>query len=569
MGNTNLTNRLAVTHDPVDVVEVYSAADLPAMVLAGDGFMRTPYALAKKYIAKKTFVWPRFLIPTDPSPGPTFTEITSDHQGVTILIDGDETPHIWGRDIGNLRISNSILIDISNGGAGRGTVLFDLDGQGPDIAPVNPQGVLFLTTVGFGGFLEMGHTSDVAVSIDSSGWFFPERGLVIRGVEPSLGQLLATFTHVQAGPPMTTPMLTYQGFQSTMSANAGIVQLNAGDSDFHIDSASPGTYEFLGVTYQGSAIGSFFRPDISKAITAFTNVDIVFDSVVDSTVNPGVDSTIEFSGIQKFVRGQNVFLEGDAVATYDGPHTIVRVAADQSSFDINVAIGATDTGNVKITRVTAVGHGLVKGETQTRTGSTSYNQTDEVLFRVNNDNYDIPQPHVADDGTGTVTSTGKNNMSLGVDVRACGSQQDSKTIGGCHVNGGSNTTALDASTWTDLDLTGNLAVANSNIQRFTLTNSTTGELRYDEDKPFSGNILCTITLQGFSSQDDYEFRGFLNDSVHLDGINPATSTNINLRAITLLVPVNNLVKNDLIRVQVQNTSGSDNVIIREMNFTVL
>lgn len=564
---TNVTDRKARLRDPSVVVEVFSAADLPDPITAPDGVTRVPLTLGVKYVIHNSFVWPRILVPINPIEGIVITEINSISQNVPMLFNGDSTPHFWGRDIGNFRIRSSALFDISNGGAGRGTVLFDLVGQGPDISVINPQGVLFLSETGIGGFLDMGRLVDVALASLESGWIFSERGLVVRSVVPAFGQILTTLFYFQVVP-MTTPMLCYQGLQTTMSATSGNIRLTPTGSAFCVDSAATGTFEFLGLTYGGVATsGNFFRPDIAASITVFTNADIAFTSVQDSTINPGVDSTIRFAGIQTFVRGQVILVDG-AGATYDGTHTIVRVSADQSGFDVNVTFAVTDTGNVKITRVTAVAHGLVGGETQTISGTTSYNQTSEILFRVDDDNFDIPIAFAADDATGTVSSTSKDAMTIDVSTLACGQQQDSKTIGGCHVTGGTNVTTLTNLTWTDFDLTGNLAVVNSNIQRWSLTDTVTGELTHDESKPFSGNLVCTITMSGFSSQDRYEFRAILNGTTHMDDIVVGTSTNQNTREITLQVPVNNLIATDTVRVQVQNTTGTDNIVIEELNLTI-
>ena len=573
---SNATNRKSLIHNPALVKDVFSADDLPNVVLAADGVMRRPLELGIQYLVHASFEWPRILMPVTQPPEAVpndvdyevvITSIKGATQNVLMLMDGDDTPHIWGREVGTIRFEDVLVVDSSNGGAGRGTMLFDLVGQGPDEAPLNPQGGMFLATTGLLSFKSLGRLVDMRVGLVDSAFAFVEQGLVTRSNTAKFPQILTGMLNLQFAA-MKAPMLSFQGQQSVLSITTGAITVRPTDSTFAIDSAATGTYEFLGVSYGGVAeSGNFFRPGTSKAITGFANADIAFASVSDSAEDPGVDSTINFAGIQTFVRGQVVLIDGVG-ATYDGTFTIVRVAEDQKSFDINVAFVATDTGNVKITRVTSVANGLVVGETQTISGTTSYNQTSEVLFRVDDDNFDIPIAFVADDATGTVVSTGKDETTIGVGVSSCGQQPSSRSIGGCHVTNGTRTTALSTLVWTDLDLTGNLAVANSDIQRWSLTDTTTGELRYDGSAPFSGNILCTVTFLGFANQDSYSFRGLLNGVTHLEGIVASASTNQQSRALTLLVPVNDLVADDVVRIQVRNTTGNSDIIIRQLNFTI-
>ncbi len=565
MGNTNLVDRLAFTHDPAEVQDVFSASDLPDMILANDGVMRSPIVLGRKYIIHKTFVWPRILVPANPVEGIVITEINSISQNVQILLDGDTTPHFWGRDISNFRFTDSGIIDISNGGAGRGTVFFDLVGQGPDISATQPSGVLFLIATGLLAPLEVGRVVDVAVGAVQSGWFFPERGLVARNIVPGFGQLLNNIIYFQVGVPMTTPMVCYQGAQTTMTATSGNIQLGSSDSAFCVDSAATGGFEFLGLAYLGTAFGDFFRPDISEAITAFANADIAFTSVTDSSVNPGVDSTITFSSIQKFTRGQNVLLAG-VVGTYDGAHTIVRVGADESSFDVNVAFGATTTGNVKVTRVTVVDHGLVRGETQVISGTTSYNQTSEVLFRVDDDNFDIPIAFVADDATGTVVSTSQDSMTVGVDVTACGAQRNSRVIGAAIAKDNAAVTTInDVGVFVPFNLT--LALAASNIERCTLTNTTTAEIRLDDTTPFSGFATLNVTISSSGGTQDFIIRVVKNGSVLSDDIVQGASVGSDGLNISLVVPVTG-VTNDLFRGEIANDSGTSNCVIEQLSFIV-
>ena len=444
---TNSTNIVPQTRNPAKFKEVRSvgggSGGLPDLILAPDGVMRVPLELGVKYVAHETFLWPPILWPKTPDTTLAFTEITSASQDVAMLVAGTPgVPHIWGRDVGNIRINNLVILDVT-GGPGFALELLDIVGQSVDLDPIQRQNALFIESSGLGAFKSLGRVVDMGVALLGAGWF-AERGMVVRSVNGNVRQVAPSFSMFSVGVPMKAPMLCYQGAQTSSLVSGASIALGPGDSSFCIDSAATGEYSF--VQSPPGPAGDFFRPDISKPITAFANVDIAFTGVSDSTVNPGVDTTISFSTTQKFVVGDTLLVEGASVATYDGLRTVLRVADDQKSVDINVAIGAATAGDIKITRVTAVGHGLVEGETQTRTGTTSYNQTDKILFRVDDDNYDISVAFVADDATGTVSSASKNEESPGVLTLACGSQPDSQHVSGPLTAVADNLMAFDATT---------------------------------------------------------------------------------------------------------------------------
>ena len=569
MGNVNITNRLPLTHDPADMVDIYSAADfskgtLPNPILAPDGEMRQPLALGMKYTIHKAFPWPLMLVPTHPAEGTLITEISSSSLNVPILLAGSSTPHFWGRDVSNLRFSDSLLVDISNGGAGRGTIPFDLVGQGPDISATQPSGVLFLIATGLINFLEPGNLVDMSVIVSQSGWGFHERGFVVRTNVPAFGHNLSNVIGLQIGLPTTAPLITFQGAQSTVSASGGSVILRPGNAMYGIDSASTGTFEFNGVAYGGTASGDFFRPDISESITAFAPMDIAFASVSDSTVNPGVDSTIHFSTIQKFTRGQNVL--GDTIVTYDGLHSIVRVAADLKSVDINVAFGSTDTGNVKITRVTAPGHGLVQGETQTSSGTTSYNQTGQILFRVDDDNVDISVAFNGDDATGTIASVSKNGRSVGVDSTACGAQPDSRRIAFGTVNGNATATTIAlANTYQAIDASG-FAISPVS-ERWELADATTGTYRYLGNRPITAREVANITAVKTGSTENYRFAVSLNGDIPDFATAPFSAMEVKTTKVTTpLLSFNSVGTNDTVQIMVAAEGHTDAPTITDLQW---
>jgi hypothetical protein len=138
---------------------------------------------------------------------------------------------------------------------------------------------------------------------------------------------------------------------------------------------------------------------------------------------------------------------------------------------------------------------------------------------------------------------------------------DSRSIGSLHVNNNAAATSITVQNqWEDLNLNAS-AVASSNIERWSLDNTTTGELELLDPEGFDGSYVATITFIGQPGQDDYEFRAVVNGSPTADGIVMGTSTNNNNRAVPLVVPLNNLVATDKVRIQARNTTGIDDLTV--------
>lgn len=563
--STNAIDRIARTRNPSVVQEVDSITDLPPLVLAPDGVMRTPIDIGVQYVVQSTFVWPPILWPAEPGIGFRFTEILGDSQNVAMLVAGNPGAHIWGRGTGNIRLNNVVIFDVSNGGLGFGATLFDLVGQSTDIDPIQRQNALFIKDTGLVAFAKFGRVVDISVAVLSSGWV-ARKGLVVRSVNGNIRQISDPFSHVSVGVPMETPMLSYQGPQTISQFSGGSLALGPGDSSFAIDSAAGGIYEIALCPFGGSpAFGNFFRPDISESITKFDPADVAFASVTDSSVNPSVDSTIRFSGIQKFVVGQVVRAKGNTGTTYDGLHAIVRVSLDEMGFDINVAFGATDTGAIQFTRVTAVGHGLADGETNTITGTTNYNDTTN-MFEVDDDNFDIPTAFVGDDATGTVSSQSKNETSIGVTTTVCGLQPDSKSIGSLHATDNTLTTTISTrDVWVDLDL--DTAVVSSSIQRWEMADAAIGELRYLGRKEFDGYATAAITAMSFAAIQQFQFRVLVDDAPTADAEVFGIELKANTESICLFTPVK-LNTNGRVRIQARNRDGTSDLDIQQFSMRI-
>ena len=504
--NFNITDRLPSTKDPTEIIDVYSADDLPAAITAPDGVLRRPLSLNAKYVVHNEFVWPRLLIPkTIDATKFEFLSIVGARPNINMLVDGDSTPHIWGQDIGVFQFNDLNITDISNSGAGRGTVLLDFVGGGPF-------GFFIVQFASIFNFKKMGTFVDVGIQTSQSFQKGAESGWVIRvnpnAFENSFVVSLLRMIQASTDPAMKTPFVSFQGASPVGVIVNCNIELQSGDSAFHVDSASVGRIDMLGNTYAGVAAGNFFRPDISKSLTAMANADIAITSFADSTANPGVDTTVNFGSIQKFTRGQVILIADEAA--YDGVHTIVRVADDQQSFDINVVFSTIGPGTLKITRITSTAHGMVEGETHTISGTSAYNGTEKTLF-VTDDTFDIPVAFATNEGAiGTVVSTGRNEKSINISVIANGAQKDSRSLAFGEMNANATTTAITDGVYSPITVSG--LTENAVTERWTLTNATNGVFTYNGSKPFVGKLTASISALKIGADADYRFSVAINNT---------------------------------------------------------
>lgn len=557
-GSTNSTDREPRTRDPEVLKEVFGPEDLPPLVLAPDGNMRVNLKLGVHYEIHSTFLLPLIWWPETPTAFQTFTEISGVSQNALLLMAPPPgVAQFWGRGVGNARLNNLGIFSI-----GGTTTVFDFVGQSTDIDPFQLQNSLFILNAGILAE-DMGRVIDMGVNVDRSGWI-ANRGMVVRSVSGNNSQLVDTIAYLTAGVPMETPMMCYQGLQTASNISSGVLQLGLTDVSFCVDSGATGVFDFIGLGYGDQASsGFFFQPPISKSITKFDPADILFASVSDSIAKPGVDSTVHFSTIKDFLRGDGIILDG-VIGTYDGPHQIVRVSADQKSFDINFVFAGTDSGAVKFTRVTSVGNGLVEGQTHTISGTTNYNDTRVVHRRLDADTFDIAAPFLGDDATGTVSATSKNQKSIGVKTTACGQQPDSKSVGGFHSVNNAVTTALPADTWTDIDF--GTAVESSNIERWRLINTVTGELEHLGLAPFSGSITARMSCSKGAPPRLMQFRAIVNGLPTADGIISEASMGLmglnEVVSVSLLAPVEGAT-NTTVRIQALSVGAASTLLVSQ------
>lgn len=483
---TNAFDRRSLSRDPSKVVEVYSASDLPPPVPDPFGVMRVPLTAGATYVINEAFSLPRCSIPQVVTPGEfaviTFFAIRS----VTLLIDGDDTPHIWGRRVSGLEFDRVSLIDISNGGAGRGTVLFDMVGGNGDLSVfglgraniVNFKKIARLVDVGT--FL-----SDKTLDVNcASGWTF--RGTAaVTGISHFITD--RRFGADAALPDNASSSMSFIGdVPAVIIGTSGVILGKPANSFLHIDSGtSIGSYQVTGCDYRGTVDGTFFRPTLVAALTLQEDASVAVLSFADSAAAPGVDTTVSFASAIDINRGQVILIAG---GTYAGVYAITRVALDQLSFDIAFVFAGASAGTLALTRHTVATNGYVRDETVTISGTTNYNGTAQIV-RATDTTFTLPQVFAGNDATGTATSAGKDQTSIGVNCVGNGSLADSGTLAEVSWNANVATTTIADGTYGPLSLTGASIV---NQERTVLNAAATGEITYVGKRPFKGRLVASI-----------------------------------------------------------------------------
>ena len=162
---------------------------------------------------------------------------------------------------------------------------------------------------------------------------------------------------------------------------------------------------------------------------------------------------------------------------------------------------------------------------------------------------------------------GRDKTDPAINTLANAGQPDSFTIGSYIVD--SNTTATTFagnSIFTDFDFNA-LAIAGDNIELFTLTDTTTGELTYNGVEDFDGTITFIVYCTSTGGAVDFEIRLVLNGSELTDIFHPGLNIGNGTKAFPVSVPVC-LVTGDTIRPQVQRLSGTSSLTATHASMSI-
>ncbi len=566
----NATDKTPFTHDPSEIITVYKPSDLGTAILAPDGVMRVPLVNDTRYVFHKSMTLPRLLMPkvivADNFELVHFTGART----VTLSFDGNDTPHIWGREVGVWFVDFLIFNDISNADVGRGTILHDFVGGGGVFS------LFVVGTVAYTNFKQIARLVDMGIFQTGPSQDFGNASGITARITPALAAIgqshsISTkrFLNSATDPDNKHSALTFIGDTPECGVGLNLISLGKQANSFiHIDSGTTqGNYNLLGNSYRGISVGEFFRPDLVIGLTAQENTDIAIISFANSTVNPGVDTTVNFGSIVDFTRGQVILIADATQGSLNGTHTIVRVADDQKSFDISVVFSTNSTANLKMVKHTVAVNKFTRDETVTISGTTNYNGTHQIL-RETDTTFHLPQAFIANEATGTATSTGKDCKDLGINCVGNGAEEDSRNIGSYIVNNSVAVTTLGTlNAWEDLNLGGNVITA-SNIENFTVVNTTTGEIRYDGIQPFSGIITFTAYVASTGGSRNFKIRAIKNGSPLPDTFEPVQNISSSKKHFMIIVPVI-LVSGDLIRPQaLRATDPTSNLTVSDLTMDI-
>ncbi len=565
-------NREGASRDALTTIEVYKAEDFGTAELALDGNMRVPLIINTSYQVMRTnIVLPLVTLPeaSDVDFGGV-VEIEGHHLTLNILVADTSAPIIWGRGgvveqgVTGLILRNVSIIDISNAGAGLGVKLFDLVGTGGASSFVLAEVVNYFLLKSVGDFVDVFLPSSLTRHV------FCESGITVRtnataSLPAAVGYTSAVFLANSLLPDVRRPGITWIGSAGKSVVNVASVNLGkATNSAFHVDLFATGSTVFSNIGYLGPTVdGEFFRPTLVTAITEQVESTIVITGFSDSVVNPGVDTTVEFASVMPFTRGQQIRIQQEAA--YNGLQTIVRVAADQLSFDINVVHSTSGAANIRHTEHIVADCKFSVGETVAISGTTNYNVNQNIVA-VTDTSFTFNQVFVGDDGTGTATSNGQDETSEFVTTALTGDQKESRSIGSVVATGNATATTINTiNIWESLDLDG-AAVAGANIELWGQVDADTCAVTYLGAPAFNGSMVAALSATSSGGTQRFQFR------VRIDGVVVADLASVdigsNMKRVAILAPLTDVLTSHVVDIQVRNTGGTSDVLIEDISIEI-
>ena len=159
-----------------------------------------------------------------------------------------------------------------------------------------------------------------------------------------------------------------------------------------------------------------------------------------------------------------------------------------------------------------------------------------------------------------------SERSPGVKVRNNIGQRDGRAVGFVDQRANLvNTNITTKNVYTDLDLGG--VPTGTNIERFEISNTTTGELKYLGIEPFEGTVRVSMTCSSLAGSQEFVFR-VVKNGLQVSGIiESATTLGLQSRSLSLSVPIK-LETNDLVRLQVKNVDGTSDVLVSYISIDI-
>ena len=228
------------------------------------------------------------------------------------------------------------------------------------------------------------------------------------------------------------------------------------------------------------------------------------------------------------------------------------------------SIAQIDASTIEITDVA---HGLSNGDRISIFGTIDYDAGYMVANKTN-DTFEVSATWV-DSQTGTWDDASLNALSKYVHAENNGEERNSVSAGEVLVSGNATPTTITlTTTFYDLNLNAS-AVESAAMARFTLTNSTTGEVRYDGLNPVLVEVAGLLAASSAGAANRFNFRLLLNGSPLAAPDN--VDVPIDVAAALTSAPLHwdlYMDPGDKVRLQVENADGTTNLTIDTLKFSV-
>lgn len=337
------------------------------------------------------------------------------------------------------------------------------------------------------------------------------------GTFDSLTPLIDTVNFVDCGAFVWTDVVDFTFIESVMVNPSGDLSTNF----ITIDGTAVVTGKFNGCTFtmnanedaldidSGIAAGSLIRIHNNSFLGAGKALDAASLDTEEIRVISDANQGLRRSRIigSMIAQGNDVATVIDTQGVGDSNYKDLDLGQATGSITVFASNG---TGG---TTVTSTAHGEPNEKLVEITGTTSYNGRHEIFAQTAN-TYDIDVTFVADDATGTWTSG---------------------------------------------------AFADVDIERWTMTNATTGELTYIGIEDFSGEIIATISATAVGGANKrYKFRAIVNG---VDGFAQPNDIRTATTETTFRKGIN-VTTGQVVKMQVANFSDTSNIIIDTISIEI-
>ena len=316
------------------------------------------------------------------------------------------------------------------------------------------------------------------------------------------------------------------------------------------------------ITIDNVIVGNFF-PTNTTWFTFLNGTTQVIAKINDVTAsNPLASDTLFFLDPNSVVNSSFV-ITASAITVAGAPGFFYQLGTD-----IGILLVTDPVGETRFT--TGSDHGLSIGQAVVLSGfvtETTYNGTFIVTAIPTTTEFEVAEIVFTATDTGNMNETSLDQTDILVRARDNASSPDSKNIGSLVVNGNAVLTAIiTQNVFEDLNL-GGLAVAGSNIERWIVTNTTTGEMMYIGIEDFNGVLNAVVVLQP-NTTDVYDIRMLVNGAVTPDGVSSRSGTSQSGVTPVASIPFNSplsVVTGDLVRLQVANEDGIGDPTITDLS----